>query len=255
MRGFYGYPEHSVAEKALPVSDGEDGHRVLGRVGAVTPAQKRRVLLHQAGYAGGNLLEQLVEGLVEILQLLNLQVAPENAAKRSIDHLEPPVQELTYRRGDRRARTYRRRDVLFCQLCLGRVLVSAGGCGRLFEVQEPSYRRGGRRHREPGDVQQLRPVVRSPPPLGPHTRLDPAHRRHHVAGYTVLDGAEELAHQQEGVETILGEHLVVAGRVGDDPLSVNPVVLWYRRQVTYYLPFFGSQDPTMHLVPGQGLAL
>jgi hypothetical protein len=50
------------------------------------------------------------------------------------------------------------------------------------------------------------------------------------------------------VEAVSGEHLVVRGRVGDDPLPGYPVEERHRRKVPHHLTFLGGQDPAVHLV-------
>ena len=69
-----------------------------------------------------------------------------------------------------------------------------------------------------------------------------------MPGDAVLGGAEKAAHQGEGVEAVSREHLVVRGRVGDDPLPAYAVEQGHRRQVSHDLPLLGGQDPAVQLV-------
>src|SRR5919199_3073777 len=83
--------------------------------------------------------------------------------------------------------------------------------------------------------------------LGPQPLLDRNRLRHLIAGDAVLGGAEEATHQGERVEAVSREHLVIGGRMGDDPLCAYPVELGHRRKVAHHLPFSGGQDPAVPL--------
>jgi hypothetical protein len=84
--------------------------------------------------------------------------------------------------------------------------------------------------------------------LSPKTRFDLYHCWNHVTGDAVLGRAKEGAHQGDGLEAMPGVDHVVAGRVRDYAVPVDPVVLGSRGQVTHYLITISHRDPSMHLV-------
>jgi hypothetical protein len=91
-------------------------------------------------------------------------------------------------------------------------------------------------------------VLQLPRRLGPQPRLDGHRFLNLIHGDAILYGAEEAAHQGEGVEAVPFEHLVVRGGVGDDSPPVDPVVLGDGSQVAYHLVFPGDENPAVHLV-------
>ncbi len=162
---------------------------------------------------------------------------------------------LLYRHGDGGAWACRERRGLRCHILRLRsggirpARVTAGGHGPLTAFQESPNRRGDRRRREPRDVQELRRILQLAGHLGSQARLDPDHRRHHVAGDAVIDGAEERAHQAEGPKAVPGVHHVVAGRVCDYTLPADPVLLGHRRQVAHNPTGVIYGDPAMQRAP------
>src|SRR5829696_3158380 len=72
-------------------------------------------------------------------------------------------------------------------------------------------------------------------------------RRYRVACHTVLAGAEEPAHQRDGMKAVFGEHHTIRRRMGDHPLTIDAVVLRQRPQVPYDLAF-SVHYPAVHLV-------
>ena len=83
------------------------------------------------------------------------------------------------------------------------------------------------------------PASRTEPRLDPMTEGSSDGTQFWVEGRTCAT---------ESLEAVLWEHLVVGGRVGDDPLAINPVVLGRGSQVADHLPLFGDHDPAPHLV-------
>jgi hypothetical protein len=115
-------------------------------------------------------------------------------------------------------------------------------------VKEPTDWSGELWHREPGDVQELRGILQLARDLRTEPGLHRDHVRQHVYCHAILHGAIVSSHQREGVEGVLREHHEIAGSMGDDSLSVDPIVLRRRSQVADHFLLFGHQDPTIYLV-------
>src|SRR5215213_8292574 len=90
--------EYGVTKEGLPFPHPEDSYPRLGGARSVAPPQERRVLLRHTRPGRGDALEELVEGLVKLLEHFHPRVVDEyRSHERSIDRLKPPVTELCYR--------------------------------------------------------------------------------------------------------------------------------------------------------------
>src|SRR5918997_1593039 len=89
-----GVPEHRVPEQPTPNPHAEHRDRLLRGAWPVAPPEEGRVLLWQAGDHRRHPLEELVEGLVEAVYLLDLQAAAEAVRERGVDPLQTAVHEV-----------------------------------------------------------------------------------------------------------------------------------------------------------------
>src|SRR5215211_1343250 len=130
--------EYGVAEQPPPRSHPEHRYRCLGGARPVTPAQERRILLGQAWHHRRDPLEQVVEGVVERVERLGLEVSPEAASQCLVHSLETPVHQRLQGAWDRGARACGgRRDVLLDLLRLGaRSIGEPAGRGELLREFE-----------------------------------------------------------------------------------------------------------------------